>query len=371
VKQRLLIIVLLLVGALGRIETMIATAAPNDDDENPLLPSKPKPKPTTPPPPAPPPAKPPAPPPKPPAPPVKAPEPKPEPKPAPKPEPNPEPAEPAKPEPAKPVGPKLAPGMRKAHDGFVDDMDCSACHTADSWKLSQTAGKSGFDHDKTGFVLRAAHLTTPCGGCHVSAAKPSSSCEGCHRDPHQGRMDGECYECHSSVAWSDVAQLEQHRRTRMPLTGAHAVVDCVACHKRNSERTYTDLPVDCYACHAKEYHSDLHPDHDGDPNNPAIKPLSRDCSQCHRTVAWKPAVIDPSTITPPALRAAQHDAWFQLSSGSHRAIECTGCHVDPRRQRMVRCDGCHADTELRSEHRTPVSSAATGCMRCHPRGARR
>jgi hypothetical protein len=181
-------------------------------------------------------------------------------------------------------------------------------------------------------------------------------------------MDGECYECHTAVAWSDTKVLEQHRRTRMPLTGAHATVPCISCHTRQSERGWTDLPVDCYACHSKEYHSDLHPDHDGDPNDPSIQPFSRDCSLCHRTVAWKPALIDPATLNS---ARAQHDASFQLSTGSHRAIECAGCHVDPKRQRMVRCDGCHTTTELRGEHQTPVSTAAASCLRCHPRGARR
>jgi len=249
----------------------------------------------------------------------------------------------------------------------IDDMDCSGCHTPDSWKLSQGAGK-GFDHAKTGFPLRAAHATTACTACHTASAKPATTCAGCHRDPHAGRMDGECAECHTAVAWSDVKELAQHRRTRMPLTGAHASVPCVDCHVRQSERGYTDLPVDCYACHSRDYHAGLHPAHDGDPNDPSVKPLSRQCAQCHTTVAWKPAVVDPSTL---AARAPEHDAYFQLSSGKHRAIECAGCHVDPKRQRMVRCDGCHVDSELRSEHRSPVSNAAASCLRCHPRGARR
>ena len=52
-------------------------------------------------------------------------------------------------------------GMRArpaAHGGFVDDMDCSACHTADGWQLAPRAGASGFDHDRTGFALRGAHV---------------------------------------------------------------------------------------------------------------------------------------------------------------------------------------------------------------------
>ena len=73
-------------------------------------------------------------------------------------------------------------------------------------------------------------------------------------------MDGQCYECHTAVSWQDVAQLEQHRRTRMPLTGKHAIIECNACHKRQGERTFSDLPVDCYGCHARRVpRRDTHP----------------------------------------------------------------------------------------------------------------
>lgn len=269
--------------------------------------------------------------------------------------------------------PRLA--MRKSHDDFVKDMDCSACHTVDSWKLSATAGASGFDHDRTGFPLRAAHVQASCSRCHTSSAKPASTCEGCHKDPHQGRMDGACFECHTATTWTDTSTLEQHRRTRMPLTGKHALVECTACHKRQGERQFTDLPVDCYSCHRAEYHRTLtHPNHDGsaDPN---IPPFSRDCSLCHQTTAWKPAFTNlatlPGAMTARTVRLGEHDGFFVLSSGSHRAAACASCHADPRRMRVVRCDGCHQDAQLRTQHRTPVQRAAVSCLRCHPRGSAR
>jgi hypothetical protein len=256
-----------------------------------------------------------------------------------------------------------------AHEGLTGDMDCNACHTADSWKLSAGAGGSGFDHDKTGFALRAAHAKTSCVGCH-RGPKPPETCDGCHKDPHAGRMDGQCYECHTAVAWSDVQQLEQHRRTRMPLTGKHAIVECAACHKRQSERTYSDLPVDCYACHAKDYHAPTtHPNHDG--TGVVGQPFSRDCGMCHRTTGWTPAVAAPSTVMPRVQQAVAHDPYFALSTGSHKALDCGSCHIDQRRPRAVRCDACHDDTALRGQHKTRVSSSPAGCMRCHPRGARR
>jgi len=256
------------------------------------------------------------------------------------------------------------------HDGFIDDMDCKACHTSAGWEIGQKAGASGFDHDRTGFALRGAHAQATCTRCHSGTAKLPTTCEGCHRDPHQGRQGNGCAECHSAVAWNDTNTLEQHRRTRMPLTGRHATVDCVACHKRQSERTWSDVPVDCYACHRAEYHrSDVHPTHDGSGGAPMFP---RDCALCHQTSGWSPAITDPNNLPRNALARTDHDVYFVLTTGSHRTAECASCHVDQRRLQLARCDGCHQDLALRKQHRgATVARSAASCLRCHPRGAAR
>jgi hypothetical protein len=262
------------------------------------------------------------------------------------------------------------------HDGFVDKMDCSACHTPAGWELAATAGKSGFDHDRTGFPLRGAHVQTDCGGCHESSAKPATNCQGCHRDPHQGRLNGPCAECHTATAWSDTQTLDQHRRTRMPLTGRHAMIDCVACHKRQSERQWSDVPHDCYACHQADYHNGAHPVHDGSTGLPLV---SRQCQLCHTPIGWTPATCTngatpcPTATTPHVgMSAIDHDPWFVLTTGSHRTADCGGCHADPRRPQLVRCDGCHVDVTLRQQHNgMALPHGAAACLRCHPRGAAR
>ncbi|MGE0402403.1 MAG: hypothetical protein AB7T06_37220, partial [Kofleriaceae bacterium] len=224
--------------------------------------------------------------------------------PAPAPEPvvapvaEPEPIEPAelRTRPLPPAAPTLDMRSKKvtAHDGFVDAMDCSACHTADGWKLSRDASKSGFDHDRTGFPLRGAHRQNQCSSCHAQKGSPPTTCEGCHRDPHQGRIDGACAECHTATAWSDTSALDQHRRTRMPLTGRHATAECSACHKRQTERRFSDTPTDCYACHQAEYRATTtHPLHDGSEGGTVFP---RDCGLCHQTTAWAPAFADPMAL---------------------------------------------------------------------------
>ncbi|MGN6106174.1 MAG: cytochrome c3 family protein, partial [Kofleriaceae bacterium] len=208
------------------------------------------------------------------------------------------------------ASPSAAPASSAAHGGAIGDMDCSTCHTPAGWGLGAGAGASGFDHDRTGFPLRGAHVQRTCASCPTGAAKPLPRCESCHRDPHQGRNDGGCAECHTTTAWADTGALERHRRTRMPLTGAHATLDCVACHRRQGERTWSDVPRDCIGCHQKDYHrADVHPVHDGRAGG---APLPRDCGQCHRTTAWSPAVIVSGALPRIGARPADHDAWFVL-----------------------------------------------------------
>ena len=263
----------------------------------------------------------------------------------------------------------------RQHDGFVDKMDCSACHTPAGWELAATAGKSGFDHDRTGFPLRGSHVQTDCGSCHESSSKPATNCQSCHRDPHQGRLNGPCVECHTATAWEDTQTLDQHRRTRMPLTGRHAMIDCIACHKRQGERQWSDVPHDCYACHQTEFHNSIHPVHDGSTGQPIV---SRQCGLCHQTSSWTPATCSSATRCPTAttprlgMTTADHDRWFVLATGSHRTADCAGCHADPRRPQLVRCDGCHVDVTLRQQHNgMALPHGAVACMRCHPRGAAR
>jgi len=265
-------------------------------------------------------------------------------------------------------------GSPSAHGGLVDDLDCSACHTPAGWALGATAG-GGFDHDRTGFGLRGAHAQQPCSGCHQGQGKPATTCEGCHRDPHERRVEGACVECHTATAWSDTDALARHRRTRMPLTGRHAMIDCVACHTRG-ERTWTGLPTDCYGCHAAAYRDRAtHPDHDGDPTDPLQPIFPRTCGGCHRPSGWKPAIFDPTILPSRAARVAagDHDRFFTLSTGPHQGAACASCHSDRRRVRTVRCDGCHATDALRGQHpsRALTSRRAASCLACHPRGRAR
>ncbi len=283
---------------------------------------------------------------------------------------------------ARPVAsPTTAPGptaRAPSSHAFLGDMDCSSCHTPAGWKLSTASDGSGFDHDRTGFALRGVHAATGCVGCHTGARAMPRECTGCHADPHQGRQGRACAECHVATDWRDTQTLARHARSRMPLTGAHALLDCAACHRRTGERTWSDTPSQCFACHERDYRAaTTHPNHAAptDPLTHAPRPpFSRTCSECHSTVTWASAVTDGTLTGGLTLGGAPpgHDAKFVLSSGAHRGAACDSCHRDLARPARVACTGCHAQVALLRQHGAIATGRAAGtCLACHPGGQAR
>ena len=267
------------------------------------------------------------------------------------------------------------------HLSVTEGMDCSACHTPDSWKsLTAASDGAGFDHSTTGFPLTARHREVSCAGCHGGEKQVTRQCVGCHQDAHAGQLGAACDGCHSSASWQSTNAFARHRQTRLPLTGMHALIDCRDCHQRTNDRTWTSVAADCFSCHEAEYRRpDLHPLHVGIAGDPNTPPLSRDCAQCHRAIGWSPAFVSNPLVTGglaaglAALRSGDaHDRVFPLSFGPHRGAECAGCHTSPALPRAVRCTGCHAHDEarLRVQHQK-VAAFQPNCLSCHPGGRAR
>lgn len=291
------------------------------------------------------------------------------------------------------AGPAPAPrarGKRGHRSSVIAGRDCSECHTTSGWSMTAMAGAGGgFDHARTGFPLTGAHTQVPCVSCHLAERTTERECMGCHQDEHEGRLGLQCDQCHDARNWRSTRAVQRHRMTRLPLTGVHALLDCTACHARTTDRTYTEVPADCFACHEKDYRSDIHPVHQGDPNNPSLAPFTRDCGACHRPIGWAPAVVNPRifglTGSGAGLGAgtaagmshgarASHDLRFPISFGKHRAADCESCHPVPASPRLVACTGCHAHSPLRLRRDHGGSTVATdgaGCLGCHPGGAAR
>jgi hypothetical protein len=267
-------------------------------------------------------------------------------------------------------------GTAASDKSFTDNMACSACHSTTGWRAKGgTQEGQKFDHSTTGFPLTGAHVHAPCVGCHNAKQTIKRACSSCHEDFHRGRLLEACDTCHSPAGWKVTRPLEIHRMTRFPLTGMHVLADCTQCHLRASEQRWTDAPIDCYACHQKDYRrSDLFPVHTGTATSP---PLPRDCSICHRAIAWVPALQPSAAVAAlvggPQAPPPNHDLVFPISTGVHRTATCSDCHSSLAVPRAVRCVGCHAHDPVRlmQEHRQAVSNDGAACLSCHVAGARR
>ncbi len=282
-----------------------------------------------------------------------------------------------------------APGAaRTEHKGITAELDCSACHSQESWKqLAGLSAKSGgFDHGRTGFPLTGQHALAGCTDCHQADRTITRDCSGCHQDAHGRRLGQNCGGCHSSRGWFDTRAIARHRMSRLPLTGVHALLDCSECHQRTATASgeFQWVPSDCYSCHSDQYRSpNIHPSHLGVPGDPTQPPFPRDCALCHRANGWIPAFVETTFFgtrfnsASSALRVEiRHDAAFVISRGPHRDAQCGDCHFSTTRPAAVTCGGCHAHNSVALTKQHPgvlLGAAAQGgrCLSCHPGGSRR
>jgi hypothetical protein len=155
---------------------------------------------------------------------------------------------------------------RDPHEGGVNRLvaegGCESCHQVTSWRTV------AFDHAQTKYPLTGRHTLVACDGCHRAtggATSPaalrfagvSQSCEGCHLDPHRGQFDGRgatgCGRCHTTDDLRATG-FDHDRDSAYRLDGAHARLECAACHRRETAGAesfvrYRPLPTTCSGCH--------------------------------------------------------------------------------------------------------------------------
>lgn len=215
--------------------------------------------------------------------------------------------------------------------------NCGSCHTAIAWKTSK------FDHAReTRFALEGAHGRIACQACHRFGKLDTPlarDCQGCHReqDAHTGRFGGNCEQCHNSEQWRP-ATFDHGRDTHWPLAGAHARVDCHACHRPNAATL--KLATDCIDCHrASDVHSGK---------------LGAQCAQCHSPEGWRKSL------------QFDHDLTDFPLVGLHVVVPCEQCHVTRAfKDTGKECYSCH---QADDKHH---GSLGRECARCHsPNGWR-
>ena len=233
-------------------------------------------------------------------------------------------------------------------------VSCEHCHTPEGWRPLRKP--LPFHHDReTGFPLLASHRDVACVGCHqdLRFAHVASACADCHTDVHRGTLGFDCESCHTPKGWSDQGNvLARHAAALLPLTGAHAGLDCEACHRGGPTTEMRAVPVQCVGCHRADYL-------EASPSHLQLGfPL--DCQQCHDTVDFANAEF------------AQHDRLFPIHSGRHARVwdSCTDCH--PSGTRTFTCTNCHEHrrSEMDDEHDDVRGYRfdSNACLSCHPRG---
>jgi hypothetical protein len=232
------------------------------------------------------------------------------------------------------------------HGDFMED--CGTCHTGDVWTPAVIA--KSFRHTAR-FPLAGAHLSASCRSCHASLdfKKASTLCADCHRDPHIGELGADCGRCHTPRNFIDrSAQLDAHRLTRFPLTGAHVTRDCQECHAPapQGQLQYVNTPVDCQACHLPQYQATTDPNH-------VTAGFPTTCEQCHTPTTWSRARFD------------HRAAGFPLT-GAHTTVPCASCHTNGYAGTPTACVACHlADYQGTTDPNHVAQNYPTDCSICH------
>jgi hypothetical protein len=150
---------------------------------------------------------------------------------------------------------------------------CERCHAQVSWSKDVV-----FDHDLTDFPLLGLHRVVSCAQCHRSLAFEGAPlrCSGCHahEDVHKGGLGKKCEDCHSPNGWPSWV-FDHARQAHFPLLGAHAKLQCAACHRQAPGTV--KLSKECGVCHHKD---DRH-----------LGQYGAQCERCHSNDSWKGARV--------------------------------------------------------------------------------
>jgi hypothetical protein len=219
-------------------------------------------------------------------------------------------------------------------DGAI--TDCSICHSVQGFSPSTFTLER---HNEGTFVLKGAHLATPCLDCHFKKDNWNFrgigfTCSDCHSDIHQGLISEKyypgksCSGCHLEEAWNRIKF--DHSGTAFQLKGAHANASCRDCHfgKKpvgHSNQVFSGISMQCSACHM-------------DNHNKQFDVMGNtDCSRCHESQTWKATLFN-------------HNTTAFILEGKHQQIACSSCHRKIKQGETeyveykikdYRCEACH------------------------------
>jgi hypothetical protein len=245
---------------------------------------------------------------------------------------------------------KTCNGCHKKDDVHLGNngTDCQQCHDNNDW------GKVRFDHDEeTSFSLQGAHEKLVCQACHLPSLleknitnksitkqgddkqlKPARTCHDCHQitDAHNGELGKDCQQCHQQKKWHEQVTFN-HDFTLFPLTGAHQLQVCQACHFSSD---FTVKVFSCVDCHQED--------------DPHKKSLGSKCQQCHNSASWS------------AWQFNHQDQTDYSLEGAHNNLSCYSCHKADDEKPLSppsQCVACHQNDDVHQ------GAFGENCQQCH------
>ena len=228
-------------------------------------------------------------------------------------------------------------------------IPCSSCHTEKNWKTLRAVPE--FNHNtQTHYPLRGMHEGVKCSLCHTKLVfnQTSTRCADCHADIHRRQFGADCTQCHTVKGWTVAVQNIKDHLNRFPLLGAHAMVECDACHTGAASGQFTGLSTACSSCHMRDFNRTTEPNH-------AAAGFSAACEMCHGMDTFLNAKFDHAAF-----------AHFPLT-GAHATLPCASCHVGNRfAGTPATCIGCHAQDFATAKNPDHAQAGfSTDCAACH------
>jgi len=226
-------------------------------------------------------------------------------------------------------------------------QECARCHSdhnGEDFPLIKWDTKT-FNHKETGYLLEGKHAGLACNKCHIAShiapqekatikdkdlnrsfLGVSTACVNCHEDFHKGRLGQDCISCHNFEDWKKISIGKfDHSKTRYPLTGLHAQVQCAKCHTNGSDGKpqYAGIPFkQCIDCHKDPHHGSF----------------TQPCESCHSTVGWKKISLQGVN------ERFDHSKTKYPLEGKHTTVDCAQCHANGDFKKPLvfgKCSDCH------------------------------
>lgn len=239
-------------------------------------------------------------------------------------------------------------------------IDCHSDHHGRKFEMTRFDQKK-FDHELTSYKLEAKHSEIDCRECHQPANIANidlkfrdqtflgleKECLSCHEDFHRSSLSSDCMSCHSFDGFRPAPKFD-HNKAHFVLKGAHADVDCQACHpitKKNGSdfQQFTGIAFsDCRNCH----------------EDPHRGQLSAKCSGCHNEISFQSST---------SIHYFNHELTNFKLRGSHKEVSCFTCHENTKNALTIfqdkqntttsDCASCHKDVH--------EGKLGNDCVSCH------